>query len=611
MNEELVADKDLTVNIGGESYRLLYYQDLQQIVVPAIYKYIDGDSIKEVDFVMDLTTKWAHFKLDNTSCGMFQFNYKETGFKGKNKETIPNAIKEVRVKDIENTLDDAFWNQFSFHMAQNYRQFQKEEQLVEVPLVQQLKNEEDPLLMEFVCTIQKDFDIKVIDNDDKDDIVYHLIDNSYQRLTKSKLKTRIIDEYGLRLPPASINKILKSFDTYAVPEDNYWEFADGYYLNVDTYEFEHFDEPKFTSKKVSLNGKLIPYIPNVQYTDAPIRDNKKKRKRTLIERTLRQITIPKDNQSDKSLYIDTLERIGSSFYPINRMKKITQWQGSGDDGKTTLLAILRTIFGVNYRSIPAKKFDNDSFVLSYIADHNVIAIDEINDTSFRHNSDIIKLITNGDEGISDRGLYETPKELRFGNLFIGSNIPPNLEDVDNAFLKRYDILEMPNKFVLNPTEDNEYKIDSSLIPKLKQDFDGIAWLVNASIQAFKQTFDSRGEPTKYTCSQSAHETYELYKSRNNLKYFLRTITEPADNKYIDNTVLLEMYIDFCETDNLNPGINIKNIDSALTILGATLKDIYGEMKKKRVSDGDGGKNTAYPLRIVPYDAKKFDWKYTW
>ena len=528
--------------------------------------------------------------MDDDIITQFSFEFTAKGkWKPENKPMLEDAMAELNeaVEGADKVLNNPFWRDFAFFMQDSYDVFYPpQDNLVEVNIIEQLRKEKTNhiLLNDFSAVLEDDLDIKlVVDKTNEKRTYYYLKDGFYEYLNATTLQEVIGQQYDLRLNINDVKYILTCFNKTSEVDNDHWEFANGY-LNINTYEFEHLNEPRIVPRKMTFNGKKIPYDEDVKYpyvhpfleTDA----GNPKEEQTFVEKTLRKILVPKYDKNDIYLLQDFLERFGACFQRNNEEKKITQYYGTGNDGKTTLTTIQRLVFGNWYHNIPAKKFKDD-FVLAYVAGHHIIAVDEVLGNSFNHHFDILKLMSNGVNNSSARGHQDSKPtdDLEFGMLFIFSNVTPDLSTGDSAILTRWDILEVPNKFVKRVNNINEYKQDPKLYQKLANDFDGMAWLVNASIQAYK--FVKTNE-IAFRCAQTDVETATKYASQQSLQVYLKMMLEPAEDGKMTTDDIIKGYEAFCQERNIKSELDI-NYRKAQSQVGKIVTLIYGEDIKHRVS----------------------------
>jgi phage/plasmid-associated DNA primase len=90
----------------------------------------------------------------------------------------------------------------------------------------------------------------------------------------------------------------------------------------------------------------------------------------------------------------------------------------------------------------------------------------------RINIGLLKELT-GSEEIVARGLYqESVSFVMEAKLFLACNELPEIKGEDTALWRRIRVIDFPSRFVDEPCEDNEYKIDRTLPSRMRED---ITW----------------------------------------------------------------------------------------------------------------------------------------
>ena len=525
----------------------------------------------------------------------YPFKYSRNEFKPKSKKALENALDMLKPKvnaEIFELFNDKFFYELSFFMVDNYEKFENSIKGFSTLYELKEKPKNSSLLMDFSEIIEEDLDIKKTEQDNGECRFYYLNNNSYEILTVNRLGVLIDEHYKLRLPPNSIKEALISIPRLSIEQDYYWEF-EKHYLDTRDYTVKPHDKAIITPKKASrtIARKIVKfrYLPNVEYLSE---------KPTLVEKTLRQILIPKYNPEDTRLYMDFIQRLGASRIPNNKHKKITEYNGDGDDGKSTITYLMKLIYGDYFIGTTADSMSKDMFNASYIGNKHIIIIDEIMPNSLNGVWDTLKRISSGVNNTSVRGAYDKDptKNINYGMMFIMSNVTPNLTYVDKATLNRYDILKMPNKFVENPTKDNEYASDSKIFEKLKNDFNGLEWLVNASIKAY---MECNG---KFKCNQTAEETLNIFQNGDDVTRFLTTCTRISTNTRTTASELADSFITFANEEEIDLEQRYKTCkDLKLAIsreIGSKLTSIYDP--KDLYKDTNKDRKVDYNIELTKY-----------
>lgn len=546
--------------------------------------------IDNITINIDFRYSTVKINQGKTVLTFYPFKYSQNEFKAKSQKRLTEALDLIKSKVSADTFElfnTQFFLELEFYMVSNYPKFENSIKGFEVLSTLKDKPKNSAILMVFSEIMEEDLDIKKTEQDNGECKFYYLNHNSYEILTVNQLGVLINEHYKLRLPPNSIKEALISIPHLSIEQDYYWEFENKY-LDTRDYTIKPHDKSILTPKKAgrTIAKKIVKFkiLNNVDYfSENP----------TFVEKTLRQILIPKYNQKDTKKYIDFLQRIGASRIPNNKHKKITEYNACGDDGKSTLSYIMNLIYGEYYIGTTADSMSKDMFNAKYIGNKHIITIDEITPNSLNKVWDTIKRISSGVNNTSVRGAYDKnpTKNINYGMMFILSNVSPNLSYVDKATLNRYDIIEMPNKFVDNPKAPNEYKKDSEIFEKLKNDFKGLQWLVNASIKAYSEC---KG---KFECSQTAEETLNIYQNGDDLIRFLTTCTKPNVNSRTTASELANGFILFANEENIDLKERYKTDKDLEKIIAREIGSKLTTIYESKILDKKTNENRKVDYRI--------------
>lgn len=324
---------------------------------------------------------------------------------------------------------------------------------------------------------------------------------------------------------------------------------------------------------------------------------------TYVEKRLKEVLIPKDDPQDKSIFIDRLQRFGARF--LNQKdKSITfSYDGKGNAGKSLILHLMKLILNDLCVIIDGEDLD-DKFVEKTIANKHVIAIDEITSELIHKIYEKLKKLRTPEFSKTKRMIYqsETAEYSNFGSIEIFCNNLINPDDVDNAFINSLDLIQYLNEFVKVKDEsqlkENQYMEDVEVFKKMKEDVDGLSWLLSISILEFLKM--KRNNQT-FIYHQSRQETFNLLNNLDLYTMFLSRYTEPTDVKdeFAFNSEIVEKFNEFLNLYDYN--IEHSEQKKAITI-GKKITAIYGS-SCKGFKDTFNGKsnNTRYPIRLKSFD----------
>lgn len=263
--------------------------------------------------------------------------------------------------------------------------------------------------------------------------------------------------------------------------------------------------------------------------------------------------------------------------------------GKGDNGKSLLSHLLRLIFQQHYIGIEPKELKKDLFTSSRVSGKHIILVDELTSDSLMGSWDILKRYSNGLSNTTSREMYspDTDKLNSHGMMFLLTNMIPELPIDDVALLRRLDIHELPNRFVENPIKDDEYPIIPHIEYKLKSDYSGLEWLINASIKAYKTK-----KSGTFLLKQSYLDTLRIIRDTDTLLDYILDYTEVFNGSTTYNPDLIARYKQYCKDNDIQLTESITD-ESLSKDMGGKLKEVYSSKLDKGKFNG----KTHYNIRI--------------
>lgn len=296
---------------------------------------------------------------------------------------------------------------------------------------------------------------------------------------------------------------------------------------------------------------------------------------TLIEKTLKEIFIPKNKPDETELYMNHLYFLGKSLLIGNPLKAIiVYFNDIGNNGKTAI-GIINDILFENYTIKPRiREIQDDTFFQARADNTHTIIIDEIDKGSLNGCWDTIKNITGG-SGNDDRQMYSTThgKGKGKGTLMILTNYKPDIPLTDRALLYRTLLYKLPNEFVEyeegKELEDSQYWQNDKIFTQLQNDEAGKEWLCNVIIKAVKEHNYVR---------QTREKSKSILLENDILSKWLNNHTKISSTETLSNDEIVN------EIENSD--INIEMVRSRLKqTIGYSLKRLYGDKLEKNHGSG--------------------------
>ena len=463
------------------------------------------------------------------------------------------------------------------------------------------KASDKSLRLKLAKEVIDDFNIKsYYDVNLKKDVLYYLNDDGYyEKLNESLLKSLIYDSRNCNYNKAIVKDIIESIPRNSNKNDNLIQFSnvvfdnsDLSYVPIDNFNIKENLVHKKIGVKDERTGKitLLTYYPNARLTDD-------ESKRTYVEKKLREIYVPKNNQDDVDSLIDRLERSGATILGITNKTITYNYDDKGGSGKSTMNHIHKLVLNDLYINIGAKAF-KQTFTSDLFSYKHSINIDETTPKELEEIIQELKKHSSNNFSINDRLMYsdESISISGFGNIEIFSNylFTPNLDD--NGFINRIDIKEYPNLFRKKEElhkYDNAYLEDSRTYDKLNEDIDGLSWFVSAAINYYMDIYPNG----KFRCYQTNEQVLDILGNSDVYSQYVYLYLKKDNENLVTNKEIKVSFIEYAK----RKGKLVKDSDDKIgKKLGLTIKKMYGKDIKKRTTF-NGKNDTFYSLRIRTFD----------
>ena len=467
------------------------------------------------------------------------------------------------------------------------------------------------------------FNIKRTLKNENESVYYYNEDNRYyEEITEKGLKNLIYKEYGFNLAESDIKAMYKSIPSEDTLYKNILVFNNCLF-NTDTLEkvtgiYNRRDY--LTLNRIGFKEEGNNKINLLDYdsgeTSLEVEDIlvKNKEPETLVEKTLREILIPKTNPDDLSIYQDYLERTGAKILGRNLFKDITFYDTEySNAGKTVINYFNDLLFNDKNISIDASTLE-DKFSFKSYDNALAINIDEIDKDSFENVKPELKRISSQYSKMQFRNMREESQYVieEFPEITIYSNVKLKLDPVDDyALFERIDFIRLPNRFV-SETEvkkyDNAYIKNDNLFKELKKDKRGLNWLITASIKCFK---DMMKHKRRYCCKQTAEQSIDIYTDGNMIKKFLVVYTEKDSDLAIANYVhgkdIKEQFLRYMKLKGLSLSQHdMKNLSQTI---GYELGKLY-DFSKGNGKESDS-KGVKYSIKLKKLEDVAVEFKYVY
>lgn len=266
------------------------------------------------------------------------------------------------------------------------------------------------------------------------------------------------------------------------------------------------------------------------------------------------------------------EMVGACLLKHNRYQKAFMLYGSGSNGKSTILNLVKTFLGSrNYSSIALEKV-TDRFNVAELENRLANIGDDIDNVVIKDTGTLKKLFAGNSIQVERKGERPFTIEPYATHIYSANNIPRSFDKSD-GFYRRWLFIPFNAKF---SSDDPDF--DPLIEDKITTD-NALSYLLNIGIRGAERLI-KRGH---FTEPESVKEALEAYKADNsttlswiedkalNMDYFLENST---DKLYSD-------FVDWCKLS----GIKSANVTGKKTFYKEVINKYEFEDKPKQKTDG--------------------------
>lgn len=267
------------------------------------------------------------------------------------------------------------------------------------------------------------------------------------------------------------------------------------------------------------------------------------------------------------------EMVGACLLKHNRYQKAFLLYGSGSNGKSTILDLVKKFLGKNnISSIELDKLTTDKFAPAELENKLANIGDDINDSALRDTGTIKKLFSGNSILVQRKGERPFNLEPYATHIFSGNSIPRSFDKSD-GFYRRWILVPFVAKF---STTDEDY--DPLIEDKITTDT-ALSYLLNLGLEGVKRLIKNG----KFTEPESVKRALAEYKTENS------TVLTWIEDKGLDEDYFTEnptdkVYSDFIDWCKLS-GIKTNNVTGKKTFNKEVVAKFGFEDKPKQRADG--------------------------
>ena len=451
--------------------------------------------------------------------------------------------------------------------------------------------------------------------------------NTYKEVSRSWLQQLFINEYDVQLHelPDFYDNTLNRIGNIKKINNNYLELENVFinklnYEIVDKEELNIFTNDRLFYETFNESGdiRLFKYDKDISIFDILSTDGKAAAvEPTLATDTFMKIFVPKTEPNNIKLLRYMLQTIGMMVLGKNPAKRITilydetdeeKNKDSGDTGKSTALEIIKMIFSRSTGDLTDKTL-KDQFIINTVEQgSHFLKMDELKGNELKDFIHIIKRLSSG-YSFDGRKTYDDKQtSVNVPPIVIAMNGIPILPLYDKAYLGRFVLIKVPNKFLpdeeIHPNE-NEYPAVSNIEDRIKQDGSGLSQLLSLCINEFLLLEQDKSIKNQLALNPTIEETIMITTKDDPVTGILKAYTKAYARTTSKQTWVsipdLQQTIKQVYKKAHHIEINPELIDNKT--IGYKLKELYPELlnessnKARRTGDG----KTVYNITLFTMD----------
>jgi len=233
------------------------------------------------------------------------------------------------------------------------------------------------------------------------------------------------------------------------------------------------------------------------------------------------------------------ELIGYCIYPDYCYQKAFMMAGSGGNGKSKLLGLIKTFLGSeNVTSLGINELEKNNYAKGILYGKLANIYPDLPDDSLK-TTGTFKMLTGGDMISSDQKYLGRIDFINHAKLIYSANKLPEAYDDTDAFFRRWIIISFPNVF--DETNRN---------PKILEEItteEELSGLLNEAIKGLHRLMD-RGD---FTTTKSTEEWREDYiRLSDPIKAFVMDCIDISPEAYIPKPTLYSAFVEYCKKSKL-------------------------------------------------------------
>lgn len=266
------------------------------------------------------------------------------------------------------------------------------------------------------------------------------------------------------------------------------------------------------------------------------------------------------------------EMLGAILIKHNRFQKAFLFYGSGSNGKSTILDLIKTFLGPrNYSAIALEKV-TDRFNTAELENKLANIGDDVDNVTLKDTGTLKKLFSGNAIMVERKG--ERPYTIEpYATHVYSCNAIPRSFDKSEGFYRRWLLIPFNARF---SSDDEDY--DPMIGDKITSD-EALSYLLNIGIRGAKRLM----KKGYFTEPQSVKDALEAYKSDNSTVLSWIDDTELSEDYFLEKPrdALYSEFVDWCKVS----GIKTSNVTGKKTFFKEVVGKFDFDEKPKQKADG--------------------------
>lgn len=240
------------------------------------------------------------------------------------------------------------------------------------------------------------------------------------------------------------------------------------------------------------------------------------------------------------------EFLGYMLYKSNVYEIVVLLNGSGSNGKTVLLDVIKRFLGQeNITGVTPQRLEKSNFAAAQLHGKLANICADIPSQALRHTG-LLKMITSTDLIYAEHKNRDPFDFENYAKLIFSCNTVPESYDDSDAFYRRWKIIDLPNTF----TPDSEgYVPKDVLMEKLvnEAELSGILNLALEGLQRLRENHQLTG-----TSALKVRKADYLLRSDPAHFFFVTYLCQDSHAPPIEKGVLFDIYVNWCHAKGKTP-----------------------------------------------------------